>query len=106
MSYKEEIDLNRIPQHVAIIMDGNGRWAKQRGHERSYGHQAGAETVHVIAEEAAKLGVRYLTLYTFSTENWNRPSDEVAALDGIALRLHRGRDVHEEQYQFPGNRRY
>lgn len=55
MSYKEEIDLNRIPQHVAIIMDGNGRWAKQRGHERSYGHQAGAETVHVIAEEAAKL---------------------------------------------------
>ena len=110
MSYKEEIDLNRIPQHVAIIMDGNGRWAKQRGHERSYGHQAGAETVHVIAEEAAKLGVRYLTLYTFSTENWNRPEEEVQALmsrlDGIALRLHRGRDVHEEQYQFPGNRRY
>ena len=83
MSYKEEIDLNRIPQHVAIIMDGNGRWAKQRGHERRYGHQAGAETVHVIAEEAAKLGVRYLTLYTFSTENWNRPSDEVAALMGL-----------------------
>lgn len=83
MSYKEEIDLNRIPQHVAIIMDGNGRWAKQRGHERSYGHQAGAETVHVIAEEAARLGVRYLTLYTFSTENWNRPSDEVAALMGL-----------------------
>ena len=80
MSYKEEIDLNRIPQHVAIIMDGNGRWAKQRGHERSYGHQAGAETVHVIAEEAAKLGVRYLTLYTFSTENWNRPQEEVDAL--------------------------
>ena len=85
MSYKEEIDLNRIPQHVAIIMDGNGRWAKQRGHERSYGHQAGAETVHVIAEEAAKLGVRYLTLYTFSTENWNRPADEVAALMGLVL---------------------
>ena len=80
MSYKEEIDLNRIPQHVAIIMDGNGRWAKQRGHERSYGHQAGAETVHIIAEEAAKLGIKYLTLYTFSTENWNRPSEEVAAL--------------------------
>ena len=74
MLYKEEIDLNRIPQHVAIIMDGNGRWAKQRGHERSYGHQAGAETVHIIAEEAARLGVKYLTLYTFSTENWNRPS--------------------------------
>lgn len=83
MSYKEQLDVNRIPQHVAIIMDGNGRWAKQRGHERSYGHQVGAETVHVIAEEAARLGVKYLTLYTFSTENWNRPSDEVAALMGL-----------------------
>lgn len=80
MSYTEQIDFNRIPQHVAIIMDGNGRWAKQRGRERSFGHQAGAETVHVIAEEAARMGIKYLTLYTFSTENWNRPSDEVAAL--------------------------
>ena len=80
MSYKEEIDINRIPKHIAIIMDGNGRWAKQRGKERSYGHQAGAETVHIIAEEAARLGVKYLTLYTFSMENWNRPVDEVAAL--------------------------
>ena len=85
MQYKEQIDLSRIPQHVAIIMDGNGRWAKQRGHERSYGHQVGAETVHVIAEEAARLGIRYLTLYTFSTENWNRPADEVAALMGLVL---------------------
>lgn len=76
----EELDLNRIPQHVAIIMDGNGRWAKLRGQERSYGHQAGAETVHIIAEEASILGIKYLTLYTFSTENWNRPSNEVAAL--------------------------
>lgn len=80
MSYKEQIDTNRIPEHVAIIMDGNGRWARQRGSERSYGHQVGAETVHLIAEEAARLGVKYLTLYTFSTENWNRPSDEIAAL--------------------------
>ncbi|MBR6538918.1 MAG: isoprenyl transferase [Bacteroides sp.] len=80
MSYKEQIDKTRIPVHVAIIMDGNGRWAKLRGHERSYGHQAGAETVHIIAEEAARLGVKFLTLYTFSTENWNRPSNEVAAL--------------------------
>lgn len=55
MSYKEQIDLNRIPKHVAIIMDGNGRWAKQRGRERSFGHQAGAETVHIITEEAARL---------------------------------------------------
>jgi undecaprenyl diphosphate synthase len=61
-------------------MDGNGRWAKQRGHARSFGHQAGAETVHIIAEEAAKLGVKYLTLYTFSTENWNRPESEVMGL--------------------------
>lgn len=83
MLYKEQIDLSRIPRHVAIIMDGNGRWAKQRGHERSFGHQAGAETVHIIAEEAARLGIKYLTLYTFSTENWNRPSNEIAALMGL-----------------------
>ena len=83
MSYREHIDRERIPQHVAIIMDGNGRWAKQRGHERSFGHQAGAETVHTIAEEAARLGVKYLTLYTFSTENWNRPETEIAALMGL-----------------------
>lgn len=80
MPSTEQINQSRIPQHVAIIMDGNGRWAKLRGQERSYGHQAGAETVHVIAEEAARLGVKYLTLYTFSTENWNRPSNEIAAL--------------------------
>ncbi len=83
MSYKEQIDLNRVPQHVAIIMDGNGRWAKQRGHERCFGHQAGAETVHIIAEEAARMGVKYLTLYTFSTENWNRPETEISALMGL-----------------------
>ena len=75
--------MNRIPGHVAIIMDGNGRWAKLRGRERSFGHQAGAETVHVIAEEAARLGVKYLTLYTFSTENWGRPAEEVTALMGL-----------------------
>lgn len=80
MSYKEKIDTKRIPKHIAIIMDGNGRWAKQRGYARSFGHSAGAETVHLIAEEAARSGVKWLTLYTFSTENWNRPSDEVAAL--------------------------
>lgn len=74
------MDLERIPQHIAIIMDGNGRWAKQRGEERSCGHQKGAEIVHSITESAAKLGVKYLTLYTFSTENWNRPQDEVDAL--------------------------
>ncbi|MDO4163243.1 MAG: isoprenyl transferase [Bacteroides sp.] len=83
MQHIEQIDLKRIPRHVAIIMDGNGRWAKQRGQERCFGHQAGAETVHIITEEAARLGVEYLTLYTFSTENWNRPSEEVAALMGL-----------------------
>ena len=85
MLYKEQIDKNRIPAHVAIIMDGNGRWAKQKEQPRSYGHQAGAETVHVIAEEAARLGVKYLTLYTFSTENWNRPADEVNALMALLM---------------------
>jgi len=85
MPYKEEIDINRIPGHIAIIMDGNGRWAKQRGHERSFGHQAGAETVHIIAEEAARLGVKFLTLYTFSTENWNRPANEVSAIMKLLL---------------------
>ncbi len=85
MPYREEIDQNRIPTHIAIIMDGNGRWAKQRGLSRSSGHQAGAETVHAVAEEAARLGVKYLTLYTFSTENWNRPMEEVAALMSLLM---------------------
>ena len=85
MLYREQIDKNRIPAHIAIIMDGNGRWAKQRGQIRSMGHQAGAETVHVIAEEAARLGVKFLTLYTFSTENRNRPQDEVNALMALLM---------------------
>ena len=85
MTYREQIDKTYIPEHVAIIMDGNGRWAKQRGLARSMGHQAGAETVHTIAEEAARLGVKYLTLYTFSTENWNRPADEVNALMALLM---------------------
>ena len=85
MSYIEQIDKTRIPQHVAIIMDGNGRWAKQRGKERTYGHHAGAETVQKITEDAARLGIKYLTLYTFSTENWNRPQKEVSALMNLLL---------------------
>ena len=85
MLYKDQVDKTRIPAHIAIIMDGNGRWAKQRGQARSFGHQAGAETVHVIAEEAARVGVKYLTLYTFSTEIWNRPADEVAALMSLLM---------------------
>lgn len=74
-----------IPQHIAIIMDGNGRWAKARGFNRSVGHQAGVETVKRITEACSKMGVGYLTLYTFSTENWNRPADEVAALMSLVL---------------------
>lgn len=81
----QTLDPTRIPAHVAIIMDGNGRWAEQRGKERSYGHQAGVDTVRRITSEATRLGVKYLTLYTFSTENWNRPADEVAALMGLVL---------------------
>ena len=81
----DNLDMNRIPEHIAIIMDGNGRWATERGKERSYGHQAGVETVRRITSECTRLGVKYLTLYTFSTENWNRPADEVAALMGLVL---------------------
>lgn len=74
------IDPERIPAHVAIIMDGNGRWAQARGLERSAGHVEGVTTVRRITEEASRLGIGYLTLYTFSTENWNRPKEEVDAL--------------------------
>ena len=79
------IETNNIPQHIAIIMDGNGRWATERGKERSYGHQAGVEAVRRITSECTRLGVKYLTLYTFSTENWNRPADEISALMGLVL---------------------
>lgn len=80
-----KMNKTNIPQHIAIIMDGNGRWATERGKDRSYGHQAGVETVRRITSECTRLGVKYLTLYTFSTENWNRPSTEVAALMGLVL---------------------
>ena len=80
MNYIELVDRNNIPQHIAIIMDGNGRWAQLRGKKRSEGHQAGVVTVRNIVEDCARMGVRYLTLYTFSTENWHRPAAEVAAL--------------------------
>lgn len=75
-----QLDMTRIPRHVAIIMDGNGRWAKAHGHERSFGHENGVATVRQITEIASELGVQYLTLYTFSTENWNRPQAEVDLL--------------------------
>ncbi|OWY24152.1 isoprenyl transferase [Sphingobacteriales bacterium UPWRP_1] len=80
MSYKEQIDLQRLPAHIAIIMDGNGRWAKKQGKNRIFGHHKGVETVRKITDAGAQLGVKYLTLYAFSTENWGRPSFEVNAL--------------------------
>jgi len=81
----EQLDMTRIPRHIAIIMDGNGRWAAEREKPRSYGHQAGVDTVRRITSEATRLGIKFLTLYTFSTENWNRPADEVSALMGLVL---------------------
>ena len=80
MEYITQIDKERLPRHIAIIMDGNGRWAKKQGMARMFGHKQGVETVHNITVAATKLGIEYLTLYTFSTENCNRPKEEVDAL--------------------------
>ena len=85
MSLVENIDKTRLPKHVAVIMDGNGRWAKQRGLDRSMGHVEGVNTVRRITEIASEIGVKYLTLYTFSTENWNRPQEEVDALMNLIV---------------------
>ena len=80
MSFKEQIDRERLPKHIAIIMDGNGRWAKERGLNRIFGHQTGVDSVRVCTEAAAEIGIKYLTLYAFSTENWARSKEEVDAL--------------------------
>ncbi len=85
MSFKELLDPNKLPNHVAIIMDGNGRWAKQKGKPRTFGHKHGITAVREAAESAAEIGVKYLTLYAFSTENWNRPKYEVDALMHLLL---------------------
>jgi len=85
MSLRQQVNTQKLPIHVAIIMDGNGRWARQRGHERNFGHEQGVKAVRDVIECAAELGVKYLTLYTFSTENWNRPDDEVSALMSIMV---------------------
>lgn len=85
MSLIEKIDKNRLPRHVAIIMDGNGRWAKAKGKDRSFGHQEGVVSVRKIMDEVTQLGLKYLTLYTFSTENWNRPEEEVQALMSLLV---------------------
>ena len=80
MEFKEKINLEKLSQHIAIIMDGNGRWAKQQGEQRIFGHENGVKSVRESVEAAAELGIKYLTLYAFSTENWNRPQEEVIAL--------------------------
>jgi undecaprenyl diphosphate synthase len=80
MSLKDSINTNHLPAHIAIIMDGNGRWAKEKGQDRLYGHMHGVQSVRDIVEGAAELGIKYLTLYAFSTENWDRPAYEVAGL--------------------------
>jgi undecaprenyl diphosphate synthase len=80
MSLIEQIDRQKVPQHIAIIMDGNGRWAKQQGENRIYGHYEGVNSVRDVVEAAGEVGVKYITLYAFSTENWNRPKEEVDAL--------------------------
>ena len=78
-----QVDMSRLPRHIAIIMDGNGRWAKMRGLPRTAGHKVGAETFRRIAKHCKKLGIQYLTVYAFSTENWKRPKEEVDAIMGL-----------------------
>ena len=85
MPLKEQINTGKLPLHVAIIMDGNGRWAQQRGLDRVFGHQQGVKALREVIETAAELGIKYLTLYAFSTENWGRPDEEVSALMGIMV---------------------
>ncbi len=85
MSLKEKINPEKLPVHIAVIMDGNGRWAQQQGKERVFGHQHGVTSVRETAEAAAELGIKYLTLYAFSTENWNRPDEEVNALMSLLV---------------------
>lgn len=87
MSILDKIDKERLPKHIAIIMDGNGRWAKQRNLDRVFGHREGAVSVRQIIETATRLQISYITLYTFSTENWNRPAEEVDALMSLLVEM-------------------
>jgi len=91
MSFKDKIDKDQLPEHIAIIMDGNGRWAKQKGRMRVFGHKHGVTSVRETAEAAAELGVKYLTLYAFSTENWKRPRAEINALMKLLVQ-----SIHKE----------
>lgn len=98
MSVKDKVDTNKLPLHVAVIMDGNGRWARKQGKMRVFGHQNGVQAVRDVTEAAAELGVKFLTLYAFSTENWNRPKDEVDAL--MELLIH---TIHGERHTLKKN---
>ena len=90
--------LNQLPKHIAIIMDGNGRWAQQHGHERTFGHQNGVEAVRSVIEGAGEMGIKYLTLYAFSTENWNRPQKEVEMLMELLVQ-----SIHNELERLMAN---
>lgn len=101
-SEETRVDFSRLPQHIAIIMDGNGRWAKSRGLPRTAGHAAGAETFRTIATYCREIGIRYLTVYAFSTENWKRPAEEVSAIMGLLKKylLEAIADMEKEQVRF------
>src|SRR5215216_3802763 len=98
----DSLDMARLPRHIAIIMDGNGRWAKKRGKPRIFGHRAGAESVRAIIDTCARLGIKAVTLYAFSTENWKRPADEVSGLMSMLKRYLRSelKEVLENNIRF------
>jgi len=98
MGYKDQIDFSRLPQHIAIIMDGNGRWAKGKGKLRVFGHRNGVVSVRDVVEASAELGIKYVTLYTFSSENWNRPKLEVSAIMELMVAT-----IHKEIDNFMKN---
>ncbi|MEO6850171.1 MAG: isoprenyl transferase [Mucilaginibacter sp.] len=98
MEYKDRIDLLRLPKHIAIIMDGNGRWAKEKGKLRVFGHKNGVLSVRDVVEGAAAIGIKYVTLYTFSSENWNRPKPEVSAIMELMIST-----IHKEIDNFMRN---
>lgn len=98
MGYKDQVDLLKLPQHIAIIMDGNGRWAKEKGKLRVFGHRNGVASVRDVVEGAAELGIKYLTLYTFSSENWSRPKMEVTAIMELMIST-----IHKEINNFMKN---
>jgi undecaprenyl diphosphate synthase len=98
MGYKDQIDFSRLPQHIAIIMDGNGRWAKEKGKLRVFGHRNGVLSVRDVVEGAGDIGIKYITLYTFSSENWNRPKLEVSAIMELMIST-----IHKEINNFMKN---